>query len=270
MNIYHKLDWNKCLSHEIWESFKKGWPESDEEVHFFWGLAGKNVPEIQKCMDENKKWFYVDVGYFTEQITRYPEPKIHDYDKTYFRIVHENLHTIKGIPGDGARIHELESKDINVEFKGWKTGDTKHILVCPSSQMVTYNINGMNQDEWINECVNELKKHTKREIRVRNKPRPGNQWWNTDIKDDLKYCHCLVTNLSMAAIDAVLNKVPAITHNMNVASPVSGRDLAKIEKPLKPGRETIREWLQFVVENQFTMAEINNGTAHKTLMEQQV
>ena len=115
-----------------------------------------------------------------------------------------------------------------------------------------------------------LKKYTKREIRVRNKPRPGNQWWNTDIKDDLKDCHCLVTNLSMAAIDAVLNKVPAITHNMNVASPVSGRDLAKIEKPLKPGRETIREWLQFVVENQFTMAEINNGTAYKTLMEQQV
>ena len=80
----------------------------------------------------------------------------------------------------------------------------------------------------------------------------------------------MVTNMSMAAIDAVLNKVPAITHNMNVASPVSGRDLAKIEKPLKPGRETIREWLQFVVENQFTMAEINNGTAYKTLMEQQV
>ena len=46
--------------------------------------------------------------------------------------------------------------------------------------------------------------------------------------------------------------------------------LTKIEKPLKPGRETIREWLQFVVENQFTMAEINNGTAYKTLMEQQV
>ncbi|BCU99283.1 MAG: hypothetical protein CM15mV27_0020 [Caudoviricetes sp.] len=24
--------------------------------------------------------------YITEQITRYPEPKIHNYDKTYFRI----------------------------------------------------------------------------------------------------------------------------------------------------------------------------------------
>ena len=87
MNIYHKLDWDKCLSHEIWEAFKKGWPESDQEVHFFWGLAGKNVPEIQNCINENKTWFYVDVGYFTEQITRYPEPIINDYDSTYFRII---------------------------------------------------------------------------------------------------------------------------------------------------------------------------------------
>ena len=45
---------------------------------------------------------------------------------------------------------------------------------------------------------------------------------------------------------------------------------SKDRKTTKTGRETIREWLQFVVENQFTMAEINNGTAYKTLMEQQV
>ena len=25
MNIYHKLDWDKCLSHEIFEAVKKGW-----------------------------------------------------------------------------------------------------------------------------------------------------------------------------------------------------------------------------------------------------
>ena len=268
MNIYHKLDWNKCLSHEIWESFKKGWPESDEEVHFFWGLAGKNVPEIQKCMDENKKWFYVDVGYFTEQITRYPEPKIHDYNKTYFRIVHQNLHTIKGIPGDGARIHELESKDINVEFKGWKTGDTKHILVCPSSQMVTYNINGMNQDEWINECVNELKKHTKREIKVRNKPRPGNEFWNTDIKDSLKGAHCLVTNMSLSAIDAVMNMTPVICHDKNVCSPIASTDLKFIEKPFKASRKIITEWMKIVVGNQFTLPEIESGKAFEVMRKQ--
>ena len=52
----------------------------------------------------------------------------------------EILHTIRGTVGTGERLTELEHKGIDTEFKGWKTGDTKHILVCPSSQMVTYNI----------------------------------------------------------------------------------------------------------------------------------
>ena len=270
MNVYHQIRRKDCLSHKLWPLFEKGWPDVGRPVHFFWGLGDGQSAKIQECMDKNEEWWFVDTGYLTDQITRYPSPIVNNPDKTYFRIIKGGLHTIRGKVGNGKRLNKLRSQGIDVDFKGWYTGETKHILLCPSSPTVTYNINGISQQEWIDEVTNELKKHTKREIIVRNKPRPGNQWWNTDIKDDLKNCHCLVTNMSMAAIDAVLNKVPAITHNMNVASPVSGRDLTKIEKPLKPGRETIREWLQFVVENQFTIAEINNGTAYKTLMEQQV
>jgi len=270
MNIYHKLDWPKCLSHEIWEAFKKGWPESDEEVHFFWGLAGKNVPEIQKCMDENKKWFYVDVGYFTEQITRYPEPKIHDYDKTYFRIVKGELHTVRGKVGDGKRLRKLEQKGIDCTFKGWYTGQTEHILLCPSSQTVTMATNQMNQKDWIDLATSEIRKFTDRPIKLRNKPRPGNEWWNTDIRKDLKNCHALVTNMSLAAVDSVLNKVPVFTHDNNIANFVASKDLKYIEKPMKPGHKTMGEWLKMVVENQFTIAEIEDGTAYKTLQEQLV
>ena len=137
MLITHKIAWDKCLSHKLWPAIEKGWKDNGKNVHFFWGLAGKNIPEIAECERKGEEWWYVDVGYITEQITRYPQPKIHDYDKTYFRIVHRNLHTIRGSVGTGERLTELEHKGIDTEFKGWKTGDTKHILVCPSSQMVT-------------------------------------------------------------------------------------------------------------------------------------
>ena len=270
MNIYHKLDWNKCLSHEIWEAFKKGWPETDEEVHFFWGLAGKNVPEIQKCVDENKTWFYVDVGYFTEQITRYPEPKIHDYDKTYFRIVSEGLHTTGGNTHGGipdTRTSELESKGIDIHFKGWDTGETKHILVCPSSQMVTHTINGMNQDEWIRQTIEDIRTRTNREIKVRNKPRPNNEWWGTDIKDSLVGCHCLVTNMSLSAIDAVLNKTPVICDVRNVCYPIS-KKLENIENPECPSRKDFAYWLKIVAENQFTIPEIESGKAFEIMRKQ--
>ena len=168
------------------------------------------------------------------------------------------------------RLNELENKGIDVNFKGWYTGDTKHILLCPSSPTVTYHINGISQEDWINEVTSTLKQFTKREIRVRNKPRPDNQWWGTDIKDELKDCHCLVTNMSMAAIDAVMNMVPVICHTDNIVSPVASHDLKFIEKPLRSGRKTMNEWLKYVAENQFTLEEISNGIAYKTLKEQEI
>ena len=107
-------------------------------------------------------------------------------------------------------------------------------------------------------------------IKFRNKPRPGNQWWETDIKDDLKDCHCLVTNMSLSVIDAILNQVPVICHQRNVAAPVSSRDIKYIKKPMRPGRNTIDEWLKVIAENQFTIPEIEDGTAYRTLREQNV
>jgi hypothetical protein len=114
----------------------------------------------------------------------------------------------------------------------------------------------------------EIRKFTDREIRVRNKPRPGNEFWNTDIKDQLKDCHCLVTNMSLSAIDAVMNKVPVICSKTNVVAPIASHGIKFIDKPFKPGRKTMEDWLKYVAENQFTIEEMANGTAYKTLKAQ--
>ena len=268
MLITHKINWDRCLSHQIWPAIEKGWTDEDRKIHFFWGLAGKNQQEIEKCIENKEEWWYVDVGYFTEPITRYPEPKIHNKDRTYFRIVKGDLHTRRFTAGRkiGDRLRKLEDNKLDVRFKGWSPG--QHILICPSSPTVTMRVNKMTQEEWVEAVKEELIKYTDREIRVRNKPRPDNQWWNTDIKDDLKDCHCLVTNMSLASIDAILNYVPVIADGGNVAWPVSSRDPKFIEKPMKPGRKTIEEWLKFIAEHQFTLSEIEDGTAYRTLMYQ--
>ena len=56
--------------------------------------------------------------------------------------------------------------------------------MCPSSPTVTYFINDISQEEWIESVTSELRQHTDRPIKFRNKPRPGNEWWNKDIKED--------------------------------------------------------------------------------------
>ena len=262
------MDWDKCLSHQIWPAIEKGWKDEGKNVHFFWGLAGRNINQIREVTEKGEEWWYVDVGYLTQQITRYPEPKIHDLNKTYFRICKGSIHTTKGKVGNGARLRELETKGIDVEFKGWYTGKTEHILLCPSSQTVTFHTNGISQQEWIDMVSEELKKYTERKIVIRNKPRPGNEWWEKDIKKDLENCHCLVTNMSLAAVDAIMNRVPVISAGKNVAAPVSSRLPKYVEKPFKPGRKTINEWLKYITEHQFTIPEIENGVAYEVLKRQ--
>ena len=267
MIITHEIEWDKCLSHKIWPAIKKGWKDTQmRPIHFFWGLAGKNIPHIKGCIERNEEWWYVDNGYLTQQITRYPEPKIHDLDKTYFRIIKGGLHTLQGKSGSVDRLRVLENQGIDVQFKGWTT-NTEHILLCPSSPTVTFFINDMSQEEWEENVRSELRQHTDRPIKFRNKPRPGNQWWNTDIKEDLKGCHCLITNMSLAAVDAVINQVPVLTHKHNIAFDVSIDNIHNINKTPKHPRERIEPWLNMLSHNQFTIPEIEEGIAYRYLNE---
>jgi len=103
---------------------------------------------------------------------------------------------------------------------------------------------------------------------MRNKPRPGNEYWGTDIKDDLKNAWCVVTNMSLSAVDGILNMTPAFTHQKNVASLVTSRKINKINKPFKPGRKTVQEWLNMIANHQFTIQEIEDGLAFDILKEQ--
>ena len=264
MLITHEIEWDKCLSHKIWPAIKKGWKDTQmRPIHFFWGLAGKNIPYIKGCIERNEEWWYVDNGYLTQQITRYPEPKINDYNKTYFRIVKGGLHTKNGKTGSVERLGILEQQGIDVKFKGWSDGD--HILLCPSSPTVTQFINDITQDEWVESVKSELRQHTDRPIKFRNKPRPGNEWWNTNIKDDLINCHCLITNMSLAAVDAVLNQVPVLTHAHNIAYKMSINNLPNINTPYKPSRKEVEPWLNMLSHNQFTIPEIEDGTAYRIL-----
>ena len=266
MIITHDIPWDKCLSKQLWPAIQKGWQDTQmRPIHFFWGLAGKNITHIKGCIERNEEWWYVDNGYLTQQITRYPEPKIHDYDKTYFRIVKGGLHTKNGKSGSVERLGILEQQGIDVKFKGWSDGD--HILLCPSSPTVTQFINDISQDEWVESVKSELRQHTDRPIKFRNKPRPGNELWNTNIKDDLNNCHCLITNMSLAAVDAVLNQVPVLTHAHNIAYKMSINNLPNINTPYKPGRKEVEPWLNILSHNQFTIPEIEDGTAYRILNE---
>ena len=262
----HALPWDKCLSHKLMPAIQKGWKDEGRDVHFFWGLAGKNTSEIRGCLERGDEWWFVDTGYLSSQITRYPEPMINDYDKTYFRIIKGGIHTNKFSATTPDRRNKLIKQGIDAEFKGWKDNG-EYILLCPSSPMVCYYINNLTQEDWLKQVGEEIRKHTDRPIKMRNKPRPSNEFWGTDIKDDLKNAWCVVTNMSLAAIDGVLNMTPAFTHQKHVASLITGQH-ELVERPYKPEREKVEEWLNMVANHQFTIQEIEDGLAFDILKEQ--
>lgn len=269
MIFTHRMDRIDCLSHEIWPALEKGWPATSLDQHFFWGLGGDNVSKIEQLEKHGQEWYYVDVGYLTQPITRYPIPKIHDYDKTYFRIVKGKIHTLEGSKkGGDVRLKELEKKGLPSKFENWKGGEGDHILICPSSETVTYKHNNLNQAGWVDRAISQIKKLTNRDIRIRYKPRPNNEWWGKDIKEDLDDCHCLVTNMSLAAIDSILEGVPVVCDGRNVAWPVSTRFIQFINDPLKPTIVNVNEWMKLLANNQFTIEEMKNGTAYKVLSKQ--
>ena len=73
--------------------------------------------------------------------------------------------------------------------------------------------------------------------------------------------------MSLAAVDAVINYVPVLTHGENVAFDVSIRHPRIIEKPYKFSKEEVEPWLNMLSHNQFTIPEIESGLAYKILNE---
>ena len=265
----HAMQKVDCLSHQIWPAVEKGFPKDGKDAHFFWVLAEHNINKITQLEKDGLDWYFIDTGYLTEQITRYPEPKINDYDKTYFRIVKGGVHTLRGsTKGGKERLKQLDKKGIRCTFDGWNQGEGDHILICPSSETMTHRHNGMSQGRWVASLMNKLTKLTNRDVRVRNKPRPNNEWWGKDIKEDLDGAHCLITNMSLTAIDAVLEGIPIITDTRNVAWPVSSRYIEFINDPLKPTHDKVNNWLKLLANNQFNLKEIEDGTAFNIISNQ--
>ena len=71
--------------------------------------------------------------------------------------------------------------------------------------------------------------------------------------------------MSLAAIDRKINMTPAFTHQRHVASFVTSRKIDKVDRPFKPGRKTVQEWLNMIANHQFTIQEIEDGLAFDTL-----
>jgi len=148
---------------------------------------------------------------------------------------------------------------LGVRIKPWRT-DGDHVLVCPPDQIFA-GLNHFDAAAWLENVLVEIRRHTTREIRVRDRSR-GNRR-QRPLTRDFKGAWCLVTYTSNAAVEAVCAGIPVICTGPCAGRMMGSGSLADVAAPPTPeGRET---WAAWLAANQWTMEEMAAGDCWRAI-----
>jgi len=267
LTIYAPFNNPDSKAWEVFNGVEKSWPEQVSVLDntavdvlpnsMFWGFVNNNMALVKVLEARKHEFWFTDTPYFGRFDNNYLKP-----DNHYWRICKNRIHVpfIKGCKSD--RFEKFEMKVRAPNFKG------KNILVCPSSP----NINQyLGRPDWLNETIAEIKKHTDRPIKIREKPRgrgtSGPSEAIVPLSEELKDAWVCVTSCSISAVEAQCMGIPTICDVKSFAEPVSANHFADIENPYFVGAE---DWLYSLAYQQFTPEEFTNGKAVEMLLDRGV
>lgn len=215
------------------------------------GILKKKI--IYKCWESNRTFYYMDTGYFGNEITE----KNPNGWKYWHRIVKNNLQHDHIVDRPNDRI-----KRFDIKINKWKKDGRKILIAAPDEKPMKFY--GLNLDDWLNDTLEKIKSVTDRPIEIRNRDknridRTVNKPFLQAINDDV---FALVTFNSNAAIESVLQGIPIFTTSpVHAAGPVGLSDLSSIESPFYPDKDFIYKWLCHLSYGQFHVDEIRTGRA---------
>jgi hypothetical protein len=214
---------------------------------------------MKRCWQDHRTFYYIDTGYFGNERTA-TNPNGWKY---WHRIVKNDLQhgDIIARPDDRFRL-------FNKKLKPWKKTGRKILVAAPDEKPCKFY--GTTQEQWINNTIDEIKKHTDRPVvvRQRSKNRIDRILHDTlqqALDDDV---FALVTFNSVAALESIFYGIPAFTlAPANAASPVSLQDLSQIEKPYYADSDKLYAWGCHLAYGQFHVNELKDGSAKRKLEE---
>lgn len=242
LNMDSKANW-------VMRSLLQGWTAPGDH---FWGFINDNEHKIKDLTAQGKDWYFWDMPYYG----RWYKDTTEDY---YWRASRNSLHYkhVKDYPSD--------------RFKKWNVtpreyGSGSKILICPSSETMTRYITGQTVREWIDNTITTLKRYTDRPIEVRLKPRAngtsGPSVAKIPFAEQAQDTHCVVTSISLCAVEAQLLGIPTICQKDSFAKDISSIKLEEIENPKRVDNT---QWFYNLAYSQFTHSEIESGLAQEIL-----
>lgn len=171
----------------------------------------------------------------------------------------------------GSNRDDSRRKQLGIDLKPWKQGSD--ILICGQHGNSEQWAGNPPMNDWIRNTVSELRKHTKRNIKVRAHPRfpiamelfqDGiSRSIAKDYIDEIKTAWAVIGHNSNPTTEAVINGVPVFVSPSSLASPVGNLDLSKIENPEMPDRE---QWLNDLCWTEWTADEMAKGIPQDLLV----
>ena len=211
---------------------------------------------MHRCWQDRRPFYYMDSGYMGNAISD-RNPQGH---KLWHRIVPNDLQHSQILPRSPDRLRRLG-------ITGHARRHGRRVIVAvPDEKPCRFY--GIDRDQWIQDTVTTIKKHTDRPIVIRERAPRRQDRVATDplvrvLGDDT---HALVTFNSNAAVEAVIEGVPVfVSAPTHAAAPVGNRDLGQIEEPFWPDRDLVEAWLCHLAYGQFHVRELEDGTALRIL-----
>jgi len=176
--------------------------------------------------------------------------------------------------------HRQKRFDINL--LPWKeTNNEKYILICTQHNKSHQWRDMPSVDAWLDNVITEIRKHTKRQIKIRPHPRSplhtsivsqlNNKHSNITYDQPIRYtqtydeynfdhalenAHCVISHSSNPGLQAIIAGVPAFVSKDSLALPVGNTDFSQIENPNRPDR-TI--WFNELLYTEYFIDEIADG-----------
>jgi hypothetical protein len=218
------------------------------------GIMKKKI--IKQCWQDKRPFRYMDTGYLGNSA----HSKNPNGWKLYHRIVNNNLQHDQVIARPSDRWDQL-----GLQIQSRQHG-SKILVVAPDEKPCRFY--DIDLTKWLEETVATIKKHTDRDIIIRERNPDRKVRKNDKIENALNDVHAVVTYNSIAGTEAVLAGVPVFAMApCNAAIPVSNTDLSQIDTPRWPTDDERHAWACHLAYGQFHVNELRNGTAWRILQE---
>jgi len=181
---------------------------------------------------------------------------------------------------------ETIKKDLGIDLKPWRLGGGKYILVC-CQRDGGWSMGGLKVNVWLQHVIQQIRKFTKREIRIRFHPGDKmstqwkslvRQWVNSgqavyqnivisgakNLRDEFVHAQAVVGHNSSPTVASVIEGIPTLVTDPDRAQ-IKGVNLEKWEDIDNP-KEFDRElWIRRIAQTHWTLDEVKAGLAWKHL-----